>query len=93
MKRWVKEILLAAAGTAAIVGTAYALARPDPPLMEYRYTAQAGDTVWGICSRIASNEDNLQQVVWQAMKDSHIEKGDRLQPGQVVIVKVKEIGK
>lgn len=86
MKRWVKIACVAA--IIAAVGAACARSEPEG-LVEYRYTVQPGDTVWGVCSRIASDRDNLQQVVWQTMKDSHIEKGNRLQPGQELIVRVK----
>lgn len=86
--RWMKKIILAMALLAAGCG-AYAYAtRPEPTLMEYRVTAQPGDTVWGICGRIATDRDNLSEVVWRAMKDSGIKKAADLQPGQMVIVRV-----
>lgn len=88
MKRWMR--IMCAAAIIAAVGAVYARSEPSE-LMEYRYTVRQGDTVWGVCSRIVSNRDNLQQVVWQTMKDSHVEKGDRLQPGQVLIVRVKGV--
>jgi len=88
MKCWAKIACVAA--VIAAVGAAYARSEPSE-MMEYRYTVKAGDTVWGICSRIASNRDNLQQVVWQTMKDSHIGKGDRLQPGQELVIRVKGV--
>lgn len=86
MKRWVK--IACAVAIAAALGAVYARSEPEE-LMTYRYTVQPGDTVWSVCARIASNRDNLQQVVWQTMKDSHIEHGDELRPGQELIVRVK----
>lgn len=76
----------------AAVGVAYAWLSDSPySMMEYHVTAKEGDTIWGICSRIATDRDNLQRVVFQAMKDSHIEHASDLQPGQTVIVRVKPV--
>lgn len=65
--------------------------RPDPQLMEYRVTAQSGDTIWGICRKIVTDRDDLSEVVWRARLDSGIDDAADLQPGQIVIVKVREV--
>lgn len=59
--------------------------------IEYRAEAQAGDTVWSICRRIATDKDNLPELVWQTMEENHITNPTALRPGQVVVVHVKEI--
>lgn len=64
---------------------------PAAETMEYRVEAQPGDTVWSICSRIATNKDDLSEVVWRAMHDSGIKSAADLQPGDLVIVKVKPV--
>lgn len=89
MQRTRKVILILA--LMAIGGAAYAWQPAPSDIMTYKVTAEPGDTVWSICSRIATDRDNLQQVVWQAMKDSHIEHASDLQPGQTVIVRVKPV--
>lgn len=72
-------------------GTASLLQNHDAQMIEYRAEAQAGDSVWSICKRIVTNKDNLQEVVWRTIEENHIQDPTELQPGQVVIVHVKEI--
>lgn len=71
--------------------TAYAIGRPAPDMMEYRVTAQPGDTVWSICARIATDRDDLSEVVYWSMRLSGIKDAGELQPGQEVRVKVRAI--
>lgn len=62
-------------------------------LIEYRKEVAEGDTLWKICSEIATDREDLRKLVWQAMQDNHIEDPAELQPGRVVIVRVKEARK
>lgn len=77
---------------AAIAAGVYAY---DPPaeLIEYRTEAEQGDTIWSICAKIATDEDDLNKLVWQTMKDNHIENAADLQPGQEIIVNVQRARK
>lgn len=84
--------LLCLALTAVIgSGTASLLQNHTGPLIEYRAEAQSGDTVWSICKRIVTNKDNLQEVVWRTIEENHIKDPTELQPGQVIVVHVREI--
>lgn len=84
--------LLCLALTAVIgSGTASLLQTHTEPLIEYRAEAQAGDTVWSICRRIVTDKDNLQEVVWRTIRENHIKDPTELQPGQVIVVHVREI--
>lgn len=84
--------LLCLALTAVIgSGTASLMQNHDAPMIEYRAEAQAGDSVWSICKRIVTDKDNMQEVVWRAIRDNHIKDPTELQPGQVVVVHVKEV--
>ena len=86
------KILATALVTLAAAGSiAYASCRPDPVMMEYRVTAQPGDTVWGICSRIATDRDDMREVVYRAKVLSGIQDAARLQPGQEVRVQVRAL--
>ena len=88
----VKIGLMCLALTAVIgSGTACLMKSHEEPLIEYRTEAQAGDSVWSICKRIVTDKDNLQEVVWRTIEENHIQDPKELQPGQVVIVHVKEI--
>lgn len=59
-------------------------------LIEYRKEVAEGDTLWNICSEIATDREDLRKLVWQAMKDNRIEDPAELQPGRIVIVRVRE---
>lgn len=59
-------------------------------LIEYRKEVREGETLWGICSEIATDKEDLRRLVWQAQKDNHIQDPADLQPGRVVIVRVRE---
>lgn len=67
----------------------YLTAGPNE-LIEYRKEVKSGDTLWNICSEIATDKDDLRKLVWQAMKDNRIDDPGQLQPGRVVIVRVRE---
>lgn len=58
-------------------------------LIEYRKEIKSGDTLWNICSEIATDKEDLRKLVWQAMQDNNIKDPAELQPGRVVIVRVK----
>lgn len=62
-------------------------------LIEYRKEVAEGDTLWNICSEIATDREDLRKLVWQAMRDNHISDPAELQPGRIVIVRVREARK
>lgn len=66
----------------------YLTAGPNE-LIEYRKEVAEGDTLWNICSEIATDRDDLRKLVWQAMRDNNIKDPGLLQPGRIVIVRVK----
>lgn len=59
-------------------------------LIEYRKEVREGETLWGICSEIATGKEDLRKLVWQAMRDNNITDPAELQPGRVVVVRVRE---
>ena len=62
-------------------------------LIEYRKEVREGETLWGICSEIATDKEDLRKLVWQAMRDNRIEDPGQLQPGRIVIIRVREARK
>lgn len=70
----------------------YLTAGPNE-LIEYHKEVTAGETLWDICSEIATDKEDLNRLVWQAQKDNHITDPTELQPGRVVIVRVREARK
>ena len=49
------------------------------------------ETVWDVCSRIAGNQDNMQELVWRTMKENHINDPGNVQPGTELVIRVKEM--
>lgn len=62
-------------------------------LIEYRKEVAEGDTLWKICSEIATDREDLRKLVWQAMRDNNISDPAELQPGRIVVVRVREARK
>lgn len=62
----------------------------DTKLIEYHKEVVAGETLWDICAEIATDKEDLQKLVYQAMQDNHITDPATLQPGRVVLVRVQE---
>lgn len=63
----------------------------DDKLVEYRKEIAAGDTLWDVCAKVASNKDNLQELVYSTMKENHISNPDNVQPGTEIIIRVKAV--
>ena len=81
-----KEMLIGAAIAGAVLAGVCA---QDPPLMEVRRTIRSGETIWDVCAGAVSERDNLQEVVFRTMEENHIENPGEIQPGQVVVIRVK----
>ncbi len=62
-------------------------------LIEYRKEVREGETLWGICSEIATDKEDLRKLVWQSMRDNNITDPAELQPGRIVVVRVREARK
>ena len=62
----------------------------DIEVIEYHKEVAQGETLWDICKEIATDKEDLRKLVYQAMQDNHITDPATLQPGRVVIVRVKE---
>lgn len=62
-------------------------------LIEYRKEVKAGETLWSICSEIATDKEDLRKLVWQSMRDNNITDPGELQPGRIVVVRVREARK
>lgn len=63
----------------------------DDNLVEYRKEVAPGDTLWDVCAKVASNKDNLQELVYNTMKENHISDPGSLQPGEEIIIRVKAV--
>ena len=87
MKGKMKALLAAALIMAA--GGAYAWQpAEDVDTVEYRYTAEAGDTVWDLAARVARPEDDVRRLAWEIQRQNGLADARDLQPGQVLRVTV-----
>lgn len=78
------------AGAAVDADNLYHRLFPETKIVEYRREVKPGDTLWTICGEIATDKEDLRKLVYQAKKDNRIRDVGNLQPGTLVIVKVKE---
>lgn len=68
----------------------YALANGNnTELIEYRKEVEWGESVWSICESIATDQDDLRKLVWQTCKENHITDARHVDPGTLLIVRVK----
>ena len=74
-----------------IVGIAGYAVQPEPPAISYAVNISKGETLWDVCDRISGGRENLQELVWRTAKENNIKDPGTLQPGQEIIIKVKEI--
>lgn len=77
----------------AIVLGAGMYVQAPPPMMSYVVTANKGDTLWNICSKIATEKEDVREIVYRAKQENNIKDLGELQPGQEIIVRVKEARK
>lgn len=87
--KW-KKILAVIAIPVAIAAGTYAY-EPPAELIEYRTEAEEGDTIWSLCARVASDRDDLSELVFETMRENNISQPGDLQPGQLIIIHVKEV--
>lgn len=78
------------AGAAVDADNIYNRLFPETRIVEYRREVKTGDTLWTICGEIATDKEDLRKLVWQAKKDNRIKDVGNLQPGMLIVVKVKE---
>lgn len=87
--KW-KKIMAMLAIPAVIAAGAWAY-EPPAELVEYRAEAEQGDTIWSLCAKVASDYDNMEELVYRTMVENHITDPGELQPGQLIIVHVRRL--
>lgn len=91
--RWNNIARVAFLGSALLYG-AYAMANENnTELVEYRKEVEWGESVWSICESIATDKDDLRKLVWQTCKDNNITDARHVDPGTLLIIRVKEARK
>lgn len=86
-----KWLLVVGVLVVSAAAAAYSLTHAEETeLIEYRKTIEQGDTLWGVVGKVATDKEDMAKLVWQVTKDNHIEDPANLQPGQVIIIRVKK---
>lgn len=76
---------------ASAVFAAFAYQGGEPDMVEYHEEADVGDTIWSMCARVASDRDDLSEIVFETMQENHIKEPGQLQPGQMIIIRVRAL--
>ena len=87
--KWKKRAAIAVLG-GLIVYTAMGFVKADTEIITYEKEIVAGDTLRGIVSKVATDKEDVCKLTWQVMQDNHIKDPGNLQPGQVIIIRVKK---
>ena len=92
MRLRIKRIVSVLAVAAILSAGACAYFRPGHHtyMVQYRKEVQQGETVWDICSEIATDKEDLRKLVWQTMKDNRIKDPNNVQPGMLLVVNVEK---
>lgn len=86
-----RKAMVMATAAVMIGGAAYAWQISEPPDMEtvtYVATVEAGDTVWDLAARLATEQDDIRDVVRAIKAQNGITDAAALRPGQTLVVKV-----
>lgn len=89
-----RAIFMTAAAAVMIGGAAYAWQISEPPDMEtvtYVGTVEAGDTVWDLAARLATDQDDIRDVVRAIKAQNGITDAAALRPGQTLRMTVERI--
>lgn len=65
--------------------------QPPEKTVPYKVTLRTGENVWDACAKIASNKDDVREVVYNALKENHISNPGNVQPGTELVIRVKEL--
>lgn len=80
---------LTALVVAAVLGTGAYLNQPTTEIISYQVEADYGDTVWSLCGKVATDDDNLMDLIQETIELNDITDVGELQPGKVIKIQVK----
>ena len=76
--------------TAIVLLAGYAV-QPPEKTVPYKVTLRNGENVWDACAKVASSRDNVQEVVYNTLKENRINDPGNVQPGTELVIRVKEL--
>lgn len=65
--------------------------QPPEKTVPYKVTLQNGESVWDACAKVASSKDDVREVVYNTLKENHINNPGNVQPGTEIVIRVKEM--
>lgn len=75
----------------AIVFLAGYAVQPPEKTVPYKVTLRSGESVWDACAKVASGKDDVREVVYNTLKENHINNPGNVQPGTELVIRVKEM--
>lgn len=89
--RWPRiGAVLCIAFAAGAIGYGYYRDTAETSLVEYHRTIEAGDTLWGVVGKVATDKEDMSRLTWQVMQDNRISDPGHLQPGTELIIRVQK---
>lgn len=87
------EVIMSKVLTAfiAIVFLAGYAVQPPEKTVPYKVTLRNGESVWDACAKVASDKDDVRDVVYNALKENHISNPGRVQTGTELVIRVKAV--
>ena len=76
--------------TTIVLLAGYAV-QPPEKTVPYKVTLGNGESVWDVCAKIASSRDDVQEVIYNTLKENHISNPGSVQPGTELVIRVKEM--
>lgn len=76
--------------TAIVFLAGYAV-QPPEKMVPYKVTLRNGENVWDACAKVASSKDDVQELVYNALKENRINDPGNVQPGTEIVIRVKEM--
>lgn len=78
-------------GFVAIVLLSGYAVQPPEKTVPYKVTLRSGESVWDACAKVASSKDDVREVVYNTLKENHINNPGNVQPGTEIVIRVKEM--
>lgn len=96
LKTWVKETGAAVIAATLVMMTAFAVTHePEMTVLEYRHEVQSGETLWKVCADVATDYDDLSELVYRTQVENHLTDKDleALRPGMEIVIHPKRMVK
>lgn len=63
----------------------------EPEYVDKVVVVDEDETLWDICSKINDDREDVRIMIDRTMQENHIKDPANLQPGQLIVIHVKEV--